>query len=162
MTRIAAALAVMIAAATPLAAKDSLGVFSGWAAFRDANVPRCYAIAAAEPARDGTASSGYATVGHWPKRSIRGQVHLRLSQPLRAKQANLRIGRQSFSLTVDGNKAWARDKAMDAAIIAAMRSAPSMRITAIGTNGRRFTDTYELAGAATAIDAATLGCRRFR
>ena len=51
---------------------------------------------------------------------------------------------------------------MDAAIIAAMRSAPSMRITAIGTNGRRFTDTYELAGAATAIDAATLGCRRFR
>ena len=162
MTRIAAALALMISTAAPLAAKDSLGVFSDWAAFRDADVPRCYAIAAAEPARDGTASSGYATVGHWPKRSIRGQVHLRLSQPLRAKQATMRIGRQSFSLTVDGNNAWARDKTMDAAIIAAMRSAPAMRVTAIGANGRRFTDNYELSGAATAIDAATLGCRRFR
>ena len=162
MNRIAFALAVMIAAAAPLAAKDSLGVFSDWAAFRDTNVPRCYAIAAATPARDGSRSSGYASVGHWPKRSIRGQVHLRLSQPLRAEQATLRIGRQSFSLIVDGNKAWARDKTMDAAIIAAMRSAPAMRVTAIGASGRRFTDNYELSGAATAIDAATLGCRRFR
>ena len=31
--------------AAPLAAKDSLGVFTDWGAFRDASVPRCYAIA---------------------------------------------------------------------------------------------------------------------
>mgnify|MGYP004448417987 CR=1 FL=1 len=34
-----------LALTTPLSAKDSLGVFSDWGAFRDAAVPRCYAIA---------------------------------------------------------------------------------------------------------------------
>ena len=36
--------------AVPAAARDSLGVFGSWGAFRDPQVPRCYAIAAAQPA----------------------------------------------------------------------------------------------------------------
>ena len=48
MRWIAAALALL--AAAPLAAKDSLGVFGEWGAFRDSTVPRCYAIASAQPA----------------------------------------------------------------------------------------------------------------
>ena len=47
---------------------------------------------------------------------------------------------------------------MDAAIIAAMRSATRMTIRATDTRGRRFANTYSLAGAATAMDAATLAC----
>ena len=38
---------VLLALAVPLSAKDSLGVFSDWGAFRDPAVPRCYAIAMA-------------------------------------------------------------------------------------------------------------------
>ena len=38
----------LLALASPLAAKDSLGVFGDWGAFRDPAVPRCYAIAAAD------------------------------------------------------------------------------------------------------------------
>ena len=51
---------------------------------------------------------------------------------------------------------------MDAAIIAAMRSADSMSVRAIDRSGRRFTDRYSLEGAATAMDAATVGCARIR
>ena len=54
MRRAVAVLALLAAAviiAAPLAAKDSLGVVGDWGAFRDPAVPRCYAIAAAEPAR---------------------------------------------------------------------------------------------------------------
>ena len=42
------AFAMLALLASPLAAKDSLGVFGQWGAFRDPQVPRCYAIAAAD------------------------------------------------------------------------------------------------------------------
>lgn len=152
-----------LALAAPLAAKDSLGVFSGWAAFRDAQAPRCYAIAKAEPiGPQGMAARNYepfASLGTWPTREIRGQLHIRLSREMaKGARITLRIGRRSFALTGGGGDAWARDPAMDAAIVAAMRSAESMSVTSITSTGRRFTDRYQLAGAATAMDAATLGC----
>jgi len=43
-----------------------------------------------------------------------------------------------------------------------MRSADSMSISAIDKAGHRFTDRYQLRGAATAMDAATVGCVRAR
>jgi hypothetical protein len=165
MTRLLApALAfAVLALALPAAAKDSLGVFSDWAAFRDTQVPRCYAIAKAEPigprgmaARD---YEPYASIGTWPSREVRGQVHFRLSRELaEGARITLRVGGRSFALTGGGGDAWARDQAMDAAIVAAIRSADSMSVTSITNTGRRFTDRYQLAGAATAMDAATLGC----
>ena len=122
---------IAMALAAPLAAKDSLGVFSNWAAFRDAQVPRCYAIAKAEPigprgmaARD---YEPYASVGAWPSREIRGQVHFRLSRELaQGARISLRVGQRRFALVGGGGDAWAADKAMDAAIVAAMRSADGM------------------------------------
>ena len=153
----------MAALAAPAAAKDSLGVFSDWAAFRDTEAPRCYAIAKADPVGPRTTAARdyepYASVGTWPLRQIRNQLHLRLSREMmQGASINLRIGGRNFALTGGGGDAWAADQAMDAAIVAAMRSASSMRATSIATNGRRFSDTYQLSGAATAIDAATLGC----
>jgi hypothetical protein len=51
---------------------------------------------------------------------------------------------------------------MDAAIVAAMRSASQMVVSARDARGNRFTDRYSLAGFATAMDAATVGCARLR
>jgi hypothetical protein len=152
-----------MALATPLAAKDSLGVFSGWAAFRDAQVPRCYAIAKPEPtgletlrARD---YEPYASVATWPTRQIRGQLHFRLSRELaQGALISLRVGGRSFALTGGGGDVWAFDPAMDAAIVAAIRSAESMTVSSTAKTGRHFSDRYLLAGAATAMDAATVGC----
>ena len=160
-------LSIMLVAATacpwPLAAKESLGVFSGWAAFRDRQVPRCYAIAKPEPVKGVPTTARdyqpYASIGTWPKRQIRGQVHFRLSRELaQGARVMLRLGGRSFVLTGGGGDAWAVDAAMDAAIVAAMRSAESMTISAVANGGRRFSDRYRLDGAATALDAATLGC----
>lgn len=149
--------------AAPLAAKDSLGVYSGWAAFRDdaqgGNGPRCYAIAKAEPSGRSRDFTPYATVGNWPTKKLRGQFHIRLSRKLAAQpRISLRVGSRNFSLTGGDGDAWARDSSMDAAIIAAMRSASQMVVYASDARGRRFSDVYLLKGAATAIDAATLGC----
>ena len=46
----------------------------------------------------------------------------------------------------------------DLAIITAMRAGRSLSVEALGAGGRPFADVYALAGAATAIDAAAVGC----
>lgn len=154
------ALLVMITAA-PLAAKDSLGVYAGWAAFRDSKGPLCYAIAKAETNARSRDFTPYATISNWPTQKLRGQFHIRLSRKLAARPGiSLRVGTRSFSLTGGDGDAWARDTAMDAAIIAAIRSASSMTVYASDARGRRFSDVYLLQGAATAIDAATLACSK--
>lgn len=147
----------------PLQARDSLGVYSGWAAFRDPAIPRCYAIAMARPSTQLRDYDPYASIGTWPKRKVRSQLHLRMSRKLSPGAAiSLRIGGKSYDLTGGGGDAWARDLAMDAAIIAAMRSASSMTVRSRDTRGRSFSSAYDLTGAATAIDAATVGCARIR
>ncbi|AUW60118.1 hypothetical protein C1T17_06195 [Sphingobium sp. SCG-1] len=145
----------------PAAARDSLGIFESWGAFRDPTVPRCYAIA--EPAR-GSRRAGwqaFASVATWPRQGVRGQLHIRLSQSRRTGSAvSLSIGEQHFALVAGNADAWAPDKRVDAAIIAAMRSGTSMSVQTVANSGRGFADVYALRGAATAIDAAALGCAR--
>lgn len=140
-------------------ARDSLGMFESWGAFRDAQVPRCYAIA--RPVRKG--AGGYATVATWPRNQVRAQVHFRLgrSRDTRAPVI-LNVGDRRFTLVGGRRDAWAADARGDAAIIAAIRSGTAMSVQATGGNGRGFADTYALRGAATAIDAAALGCARVR
>jgi len=149
--------------AMPLAAKDSLGVFSDWGAFRDPSVPRCYAIAMPQANKAAREYQPFASIGTWPKRNLRNQLHLRLSRRVSpAGTISLRVGNQSFDLAGGGGDAWAQDRKMDAAIVAAMRSAGAMTVTARGRDGRSFSDSYSLAGAATAMDAATVGCAKLR
>lgn len=165
MTRLSAlALAMLaIAMATPSMARDSLGIFSDWGAFRDPGVPRCYAIAKARPDRRAKDFDPFVSVGTWPGRQVRNQVHFRLSRKTGSNAAiRLRLGSRTFELTGNGGNAWAQDQSMDAAIVAAMRSAERMTVSARDTRGRSFTNSYDLAGAATAMDAATVGCSRMR
>jgi len=154
------ALAALLALPSTLAARDALGVYGQWASFRDPETPRCYAITAAQ-ARPGQSreQDGYASVGTWPKRQVRGQLHVRMTRKLaEGTWIVLSIRGKSFSLQGGGADAWARDAQMDAAIVAAMRSGGNMTVTALDAKGRRFFDRYSLDGAPTALDAATLGC----
>ena len=162
LTSFAAALS-LIAGSQPALAKDSLGVYSNWAVFRDASVPRCYTIAKAEDPRRASEQqrdyTPYLTVASWPLRDIRNQLHIRMSRKLApSKNLKLVVGSRSFTLTGGGGDAWAKDKAMDAAIVAAMRSASTLLVRGTDASGKRFTDRYQLNDVATAIDAAMLGC----
>lgn len=145
----------LVLAPGPLAAREALGVYARWGAFRDASPLRCYAIT--RPVSG--SANGFASVGDWPRAGIRGQLHIRLSRARAAQaQVTLSIGERRFDLVAGDSDAWAADARADAAIIAAMRSARSMSVEALGRDGRPFADVYALSGAATAIDAAALGC----
>ncbi|MFA5969624.1 MAG: hypothetical protein WC816_10330 [Sphingomonas sp.] len=140
-------------------AKTSLGVFDRWAAFRDVGPLRCYAIAApAQPGRAGATWRPFAAIGTWPGQGARSQLHIRLSRERDPRaRVTLSVGERRFDLVAGSADAWAPDAQTDAAIIAAMRSGRSMSVETLGKAGP-FADVYTLRGAATAIDAATLGC----
>jgi hypothetical protein len=161
--RVAYAILALALIATPALARDSLGVYGQWGAFRDPAVPRCYAIAMAAPSTLQRDYQPYASIGTWPKPGLRGQVHFRLSRKLQpGAPIVLSISGQKLALVGGGGDAWAADKRMDAAIVAAMRSAREMSVSARGADGRGFTNSWSLDGAATAMDAAAVGCARLR
>lgn len=150
--------------AVPAFARDSLGVFSSWGAFRDPGA-RCYAIAKAEPSAMSRDFQPYADVAIWPRRAVRGQVHLKLSRALAlGSQPQLTIGGQRIALIANAptGDAWPADKRGDAVIVAAMRSADGMTVSARDAKGRGFANTWRLAGAATAMDAAAIACAGMR
>lgn len=156
MKRLAAA-ALLIAA--PATARDSLGVFDRWGAFADLAPLRCYAIA--QPVQSGGASRWrpFASVSSWPGQGLRNQLHIRLSRERNPQsRVTLSVGERRFELVAGNADAWAPDSRADSAIVAAIRSSRSMSVETLGRNGAPFADVYALRGAATAIDAASLGC----
>lgn len=153
----------MAAFAPAASARESLGLYGGWGAYRDPLIPRCYAIAMAEPSTRQRDYQPYAAIGTWPKRSARNQIHFRLSRKLAPGAGiSLRIGNTRFDLLGGGGDAWPADDRGNAAIIAAMRSATTMTVSARDVQGRGFSNTWPLAGAASAMDAAAIGCAQLR
>jgi hypothetical protein len=138
-------------------------MFSIWGAFRDAAVPRCYAIAMAAPSTKAREFQPYADVAWWPRAQVRGQVHFRLSRKIQPNAPiSVSIGGQRIPLAGGGADAWAQDKRGDAAIIAAMRGAGEMTVSARDASGGGFSNTWDLTGAASAMDSATLACANIR
>ncbi len=138
---------------------QSLGIFGQWGAFRDSI--RCYAISEPSGTRRREGGRAFASVGTWPGRNIRGQVHFRFARPKRPGSAVLlRIDDKTFQLIGGGIDGWAPDPAADAAIVAAMRTGVDMSVETRSQNGGLMRDDYPLRGAATAIDAAAIACAR--
>lgn len=149
-------------ASSALYAKNLVGIYSGWAAFSEIDKKHCYAIAQPSEVvgRDSEKGKASLIIGFWPAQSKNYQIYVRFS---RVRSANsivtISAGGRRFRLNGNGNEAWAKDKRMDLAIVAAMRSSASLSVQSIGRDGRGIVDVYELRGAASAIDAAALACK---
>lgn len=147
----------LLHAVPSVAARQTVGVHGSWAAFRDDSPRRCYAITA--PVVPG--GGAFASVANWPGRRIAGQLHLRLYRGVRPGSAILlTVDGRVFQLVGRGADAWAPNRTVDRAILAAMRTGVSMAVLARDERGNGFTHAYALNGAATAIDAAALACQR--
>ncbi len=153
--------AACVVSASTLGAKESLGVFEQWAAFRDAAQNRCYAIAMPLASASQRDYQPFASIGNWPRRKVRNQVYFKLGRNARVdSRISLRVGNTWYKMAGRGADAWAADAGTNAAILAGMRSSQSMTIAATDMRGNRFTDRYPMEGAATAMDAALVSCGR--
>lgn len=155
------AVPIAVTLATPLLARDPLGVFNAWGAFRDKAPHRCYAIAQPDPIRSKGDWRPFASVATWPERGVRNQIHIRLRKNRKPDTpVTLSIGPQKFELVGGKADAWAPSPRADAGIVRAMRSGEWMIVKARAEKGGGFVDSYKLRGLATAIDAATVACVR--
>lgn len=150
-------LALLLVAA-PLWARERLGAWQSWAAFEDRETPRCYAIGAPE---ESSGTGGYVSVGFWPKKRIGHQVYVRLSKPRSPNSGiSLNVGGRRFRLVARSDSGLSPNRQTDLAIIAAIRSSSALSVESTGRDGRAIIDAYATRGAASAIDAAALGCAR--
>jgi hypothetical protein len=157
--------AALLLSAMPLPAhaRESLGVFDGWATFRDAEPARCYAIS--EP--EGGATDGnhqpYVTIAWWPKQGVRGQLHVRLRYDRGdGRDVMIQIGTRRWRLMPGKADAWSPSARHDAFIMAKIRESGTLTVATRGPKGGKFVDSYPLKGAASALDAAALGCAKMR
>ena len=136
-----------------------MGIFSLWGSFKDP--ARCYAISEAQGRPRADAGRAFASLGWWPDRNVRGQLHIRLSRAKRAGSAVLlRIDDRTFQLIGGGADAWAPNPRADAEIAAAIRTGLEMSVETRSERGGLIRDRYGLRGAATAMDAAAIACAR--
>lgn len=149
--------AILALLLSPQQGREALGVFDSWGAFRDASPRRCYAIA--RPVGRHASAQPFASISTWPGERLHNQLHIRLSRARNARaRVMLSVGERRFELVAGDSDAWAPDARTDAAVVAAIRSGRSMSVESVSAAGSPFADTYALKGAATAIDAAALGC----
>lgn len=153
---------LMLVIATPaLAERSALGIYYGWGAFRDTTPQRCFAITQAQRRAQQGERQAFVSVSYWPQQRQRDQIYFRLSRPKRQGSAILlRIDDRTFQMMGGGADAWAPDRTADAFITRAMRTGLAMTIETRGEGGATIRDRYVLRGAATAIDAAAIGCAR--
>lgn len=142
-------------AATPASAARILFAGGGWAAIDFGG--RCEARSKALWGRKST--QPYAGFAFEPARARQGQFYVHLSRPARAGASVVAtIGSQPFLLIGRGQWAWSRNGAQQSALLDAARYGGTLRIESRDASGRRIIDRYQLAGAATAIDAAAAAC----
>ena len=152
------ALLCLVLATAAAAAPSRLIVAGGsWASFDRGSACEALAKPVAPPRRqDAPAHVALAFDRGGPRQ---GQLFVRLRRPARpGSSVMLVVGSQPFQLVARGPSAWSRNAAQEAAILAAMRAAGGMRVTARDASGRRMIDRYLLDGAPTAIDAAAAAC----
>jgi hypothetical protein len=150
--------AMLLAIAAPAHARGSVIHASGaWAAIdRGALCEALSRSVRVAPKGKVQATAGFSFT---PDRRRWGEFHARLSRmPRPGSSLILTIASQPFLLVGRGDRAWSRGPGQEQAIIAAARAAGGMRIEARDAAGRRFADSYSLAGAPTAIDAAAARC----
>lgn len=148
---------LLLLAPVQVQGREALGVYQSWGAFRDASPRRCFAIA--EPVGTYRQAKPFVSIATWPGQQVRNQLHVRLSRARRPNaRVTLSIGERRFELMAGESDAWSPDARTDAAVVAAIRSGRSLSVETVGANGAPFADVYALKGAASAIDAAALGC----
>ncbi|MHA6718231.1 hypothetical protein ACX40Y_02150 [Sphingomonas sp. RS6] len=152
-----AALVLPLALPLPAGARETIGVYQDWAAFRDTAPQRCFAIA--RPIRRTREGEAFVSIANWPGARVRHQIYVRLG---RVRAANARVtlvvGERRFDLIAGAQDAWAPDSRTDAAVVAAIRDGRSLSIESTSARGAPFVEAYTLNGAASAIDAAALAC----
>jgi hypothetical protein len=148
------ALTLVLLVASPAQARDSLGLFGDWGAFRQRG--SCYVTTASASDVQGRKAPAYLTVTLWAgNRSPQVMIGLGTN----AKSAKLSTGGQGFTPNVRGDAAWMPDSQGDGLLIAALSASSAATVSMVSPRNNRLTDRYSLKGFNEAWQAVQRGCK---
>jgi predicted small secreted protein len=148
---------LLLAAATPVCARETLGIFGDWGAFRDRRGGTvCFAVSAPGASTGKGRSGGQLVVSRWPGQTVGGQLMAGAGTDIQS--ASLSTGSRSFKLVARGDSAWLADAAGDTLAVAALAGSSRASVDGRTARGNRFSDIYSLQGFSDAWNAARKGC----
>jgi hypothetical protein len=148
---------------TPAAKARLLEKIKDWNVFiyEEGNERVCFAATAPTDMQPKTAKRTpvifYVTT--WQKDGVRNEVSVKQGYSMKAKAAaTVTIGAQTFTLTADDDKAYAKDPAEERKLLAAMASGGPMVVKATSAKGTATTDQYSLDGILSAVQKLGEAC----
>jgi hypothetical protein len=150
-------------AAAPSGAPSNIGTFNAWTAWtaKDSTGLICYV--SSEPT-----SSLPKGVNRDPVHFLvvdrkglgtRNEVQTLIGYPIRkGSKPSAAIDGKSYPMIPDGSGAWLASAADEPGFVAAMKAGRSLVVKGTSERGTDTTDTYSLAGATAALDAANKAC----
>ncbi len=95
----------------------------------------------------------------WQKDGIHNEVSVRQGYAMKANAAaTVTVGSQTFTLSADDDKAYAKDPADERKLLAAIAEGGPMIVKATSAKGTQTTDQYSLDGAAAAVQKLQDSC----
>jgi hypothetical protein len=158
------ALCASSAVAFAQAGPTLLGTFEAWEAYKnnDARGAVCWAVTQPQTKEPATAKRDpiYFIITTWPKQNISNEPSIVIGYQFKdAGQATVEVGSDKFSFFTKADGAWLNDKAVEARLIAALRSNGEMTVKGFSKRGTLTTDTYSLKGLSAALDKVSEGCK---
>ena len=156
-------LAALLAAPAAAADRVFIGSYGDWEAFRegDGKTRLCYIASIPKKDEGNYTSRGniQAFVTHQASGNVRDEVSINAGYTYQKdSEPTITIGGNSFKLFVNGDTAWARDKATDRALVRSMKAGATMVVRGVSSRGTKTTDTYSLKGFTAAYNEITKAC----
>jgi hypothetical protein len=163
--RLVFALAAFLALLAAVRAEEvkPLGGFEKWNAFtyQEAGKPVCYAASQPTESKGNYAKRGevFLLVTHRPAAKATDVVSLVAGYDYKpGSEVEVAIGKDSFRLFTEGERAWAKDAGTDKAMVQAMARGASMAVKGTSSRGTETTDVFSLAGFGKAYQAIGRAC----
>lgn len=142
---------------------ELIGRHGDWMAYKfmENGSKVCYMASQPTSAKGNYSKRGdvFALVTHRPSENTRNVFSYITGYTYKAdSEVTVEIGKETFTLFTDNDRAWTPDDTTDQALSAAMRKGSKMVIKGESSRGTKTTDTFSLKGSGAAHDAITKEC----
>jgi len=167
MRRLTILTALLAAFAAPAAAQEvtAIGTHGQWTAYTYQEDGNAVCYMAAKPSKS---AGNYSRRGdvmllvtHRPAEKAFDVVSVVAGyQYDQSTDAQLTVGRETIGMFTNGERAWTRDSAADAALVQSMIKGNSLIVKGTSSRGTATTDTYSLSGFTAAYKAISESCKK--
>ncbi|MCD8497611.1 MAG: invasion associated locus B family protein [Alphaproteobacteria bacterium] len=158
-------LALCVVGVAPARAEDPelIGRHGEWMAYKfmENGTKVCYMASQPKSAKGNYSKRGdvFALITHRPSENTKNVFSYITGYTYKPEsEVTVTIGKETFTLFTDNDRAWTPDDVTDQALTNALRKGSQMVVKGVSSRGTNTTDTFSLKGSGAAHDAITKEC----